>query len=243
MTRAMAPLARILTPDWMRMTPASRATTPATSRWTARVGATAAAAVLAGVSLTACSEEAQPPMTTETTAMRKVEQWSGRLVLTLDNGARRKPWWADRKRWSLESRLPLALASAEEWAQGVRQQREAADMVKRKRVEAWDKAVPQARAAYVDALNRDRLIAQRDAFVHADGLRSYAAAIEEQLPSLPQEKRTDAHEWISWIKAEADRVDPLLPPRHLYFERPKDMPVTEVDRFMPGGMTSAGPPD
>lgn len=176
--------------------------------------------------------------------LREVEQWSGRLVLTLDAGRWRNPWWADRKRWNLESRLPNALRAAEEYAEEVRQKREAADQAKRERRAAWEDAVPKAQAAYIDSHNRDRADVQIAAFSRSRDLRAYADAIEKRAPSLGSDASVAAIEWAAWIRAEAERTDPLSQADDLRHDVPDALPISEVDRYMPRGMTSAQcPPD
>lgn len=175
--------------------------------------------------------------------LRKEERFCGRLVLTLENGAWNPPWWADRKRWTLDGRLPQALQAAEEWAEQVRQQRETADLERRERRRAWDTAVPKAQAAFVEALNRGRAEDQLAAFARSRDLRAYADVVETHAGPLPRHQRDGAREWAEWIRAEAERADPLSRADELRYDRPEELPATEVDRYMPRGMTSARPPD
>lgn len=176
--------------------------------------------------------------------LRDVEQWSGQLALTMENGSPKPQFWADRRRWTLESRLPQVLKAAEEWAEDVDRRQQAADRERRERRLLWEESVPKARAAYLDSVNRDRLASQINAFERADQLREYAHAIELRVADLPSEdQRSQAQEWASWIRAEADRVDPLLHGDELRYDRPERLPSFEVDKYMPRGMNSWRPPD
>lgn len=192
----------------------------------------------------------QKVVSEETTAVRydwqraplqSVEEWSGRLRLTLQDGWN-PSWWADRKHGTLDSRLSQALHVAEKWADQVRQSRETANLARQERNRLWEVAVVKAKAAYLGALNRERMNAQVVAFTHVAGLRSYAAALEAAISDLSDEQRDQASDWVSWIRADADRQDPLMRFDQLRFERPDELPTREVDRFMPRGMTSYQPP-
>lgn len=172
-----------------------------------------------------------------------MKTWSGRLVLSLQSIRWNPPTWADRKRWTLDSRLPHALARAEEWAQGEQAKCDAAARAKDERQRTWEASVPKARAAYIESRNRDRPVAQIEDLTHARAIRSYAGAIEGQLSELPSDDQPQAQEWLARIRRDADRIDPLSRPHVLQCERPEDLPTPEVDRCMPHGMSSAGPPD
>lgn len=176
--------------------------------------------------------------------LQDVEQWSGQLALTMATGSPKPQFWADRRRWTLESRLPQALKAAEEWADEVNRRQQAADREKRERRRLWEEAVPKAQAAYVDSANRDRLTTQIKALERAGQLRTYAHAIELRVADLTgEDQRSQAQEWASWIRAEADRVDPLLHGDQLRYDRPERLPPFEVDKYMPRGMNSWRPPD
>ncbi|WP_397519373.1 hypothetical protein [Rhodococcus pyridinivorans] len=176
--------------------------------------------------------------------LQDVEQWSGRLALTMENGSSKPQFWADRRRWTLESRLPQALEAAEEWAEEVNRRQQTADHEQRERRRLWEESVPQARAEYLDSVNRDRLTTQIKALERADRLREYAHAIELRVADLPgEDQRSQAQEWASWIRAEAARVDPLIHGDQLRYDRPERLPSFEVDKYMPRGMNSWRPPD
>ncbi|WP_344067594.1 hypothetical protein [Nostocoides vanveenii] len=175
--------------------------------------------------------------------LQRVEQWTGRLVLTLVKDPYNRAFWADRKRWTLESRLSLALDAAEEWAGIVKRRQDDAEAARQERRRQWEQAVPQAKTDYVDSLNRERVTAQLEAMHRAADLRAYADAVENVLPGLADQEQSAAREWASWIRLEADRCDPLLVTAELRYHRPENLPWVEVDRFMPRGMSSLKPPE
>lgn len=99
--------------------------------------------------------------------------WSGRLAMTLPA----EQQWADRKRWTLDSKLSSLLLTAESIADGRIAARAHAERERIERREQWEKAVQKAREAYVVDLNRSRLADQLKAHAHARDLRTYADAV------------------------------------------------------------------
>lgn len=51
-----------------------------------------------------------------------------------------------------------------------------------------------------------------------------------------------AHQWAAWTRSEADRTDPLLRPTDLIYLKPEDIKDSDLDAFMPGGMSVWRPP-
>lgn len=175
--------------------------------------------------------------------MVKAERWSGRLVLAIGGTDRDRKWWADRKRWALEDRLAKALQAAEEYSARVIQERAEANAAKQQRLEAWNDAVPKARAAHIEALNRERATTQLADFQRARELRAFADAIDNTLLTSRTEQQPPKIAWAAWLREEADRTDPLLQPDRLIIHEPESLSFVEVDRFMPHGLTSRHPPD
>jgi hypothetical protein len=161
---------------------------------------------------------------------RRMTVPSGRLRLELRLPRRwQQPWWADRKRWSLADKLGEVLLTVESEAATARDARERKRLDAENRRREWEEAVPRARQAYIEDLNRQRL-AQQLADAHkAVDLREYSQSVGDS-------------RWGDWIRSEADRLDPLLHPEGLKFVEPEMLPRDEVDKYMPPGMTSAHPP-
>ncbi|MCX6395661.1 MAG: hypothetical protein NTV23_04185 [Propionibacteriales bacterium] len=164
---------------------------------------------------------------------------SGRLALRL--GERYSTiTWADRKRWTLDDKLPQMFEHLRTTAVDVlaARERQARDLEERTR--AWEKAVESARKAYVAQVNRDQLheqLADRDSAVR---MRAYAADLEASRGG--EADRGVLVEWVEWIRAEADRVDPLLHPKRLGKRTPPEVRSTDLEPFMPRGMSPWRPP-
>lgn len=155
---------------------------------------------------------------------------------------RASPWWADRNRWTLDSRLAQALEAAEDWCTGERQRLDDAEKARQERHQRWEAAVPKARRAHADAVNARRADAQLAALSRAVDLRSYADAIEARAQLAEGDQRDPAKRWATWLRQEADRVDPLMHPGELQYREPEKPSVSDLDEFMPPGMTVAKPP-
>lgn len=81
---------------------------------------------------------------------------SGRLVLRLGSGYGSVSW-ADRKRWTLDQKLPAVFKEVADRASPQAEERIRKEAERKQRREAWEEAVPRARHAYIDQLNQDRL--------------------------------------------------------------------------------------
>ena len=84
---------------------------------------------------------------------------SGRLMLRLDSGYR-SVFWADRRRWTLTEKLPEVFEAVATRASLQAGERRRKEEERQQRREAWEQAIPRARQAYIDQLNRDRLADQ-----------------------------------------------------------------------------------
>lgn len=176
------------------------------------------------------------PVTTET--------WSGRLTMTLLESRWNTRQWADRKRWTLDSRLPLLLEKAEETALARKEERARADREKEARRRLWEESVPRAQQAYVDDLNRERLAKQLESHAEAEAKRAYAAAVEQTARRLdPGPQRDAAEAWAAWIRGEADRIDPALALGKLQYRTPDDLPDWKISKYMPHQWSTSRPPD
>jgi hypothetical protein len=168
-----------------------------------------------------------------------VLDWSGRLVMALPAETQ---CGADRKRWTLDSKLSSLLQTAESIADGRIEARAHAERQRIERRAQWEKAVQKAREAHVVDLNRGRLSDQLKA--HARDLRAYADAVTAQAVNIGTEpERKAALDWAVWIRHEADRVDPLLSAGQLTYLTPDEVSPSTLDQFMPKGMTADHPPD
>lgn len=71
----------------------------------------------------------------------ETSQFSGRLAIRIREHTP-KQGWADRKRWTLESRLPRFVRAVEEVAQARAEARQRAEDAKRQRRQEWEDALP-----------------------------------------------------------------------------------------------------
>lgn len=172
-----------------------------------------------------------------------VVDWNGRLVLTLHKTKWDSKHWADRQRWRLDSRLSFALEAAEDLAAERRRAQDQAEKARRERRRLWEESLPKARAAHAEAFNRARLKAQAGAHALAAQYRDYVTAVAGTADHLDDPQRTEALRWAAWIRAEADRIDPIMSPGELRFVEPVDVPTRELDEYMPPGMSASRPPD
>lgn len=168
-------------------------------------------------------------------------EFDGRLAVTII-GQRSGQGWADRHRWTLESRLPRLVAALEELAEQLGDARTRAAEARQQRRALWEEAVPAARERYVDEINRERLDEQLQGNDRASRLREYAA-VQHRAEALETPVREAVLEWSRWIREEADRCDPLHDPDALVSHRPADIKPWDLDRYMPRGFTASRPPD
>lgn len=176
----------------------------------------------------------------------RVHRPSGRL--TIRDGEQPKgrsiQTWADRKRWTLESRLPSILEHLEGLAAHSRAAHERAERERLARRAEWAAAVPKARREYVLQLNRDRVKEQATAWQSATALRAYGDAIRGTAehcddPRLARRLQT----WADWADREAAVADPLTNPESVGFLVPERIETSAIDKYMPRGMTATHPPD
>lgn len=176
--------------------------------------------------------------------LRPVEsnEFSGRLALRV-RGFAPSQGWADRKRWTLESRLPRFVRNLEEEAQRRDEARIRVNEAKRQRRREWEEALPKARAAYLRVLNRERLDKQVAAYSESVRLAAYADAVAARAKEFESEQREAPEAWADWIRGEARRLDPTGQRTHLQFQEPKSISPWELDRYMPGGLRASAPPE
>lgn len=173
-------------------------------------------------------------------AVQKVR--SGRLAI--QTGSRYSAVsWADRKRWSLAGRLPHLFAYVEQSTIETIEQRARAERERIERRQAWEQALDRARQLYVTDLNRHRLDLQLVASRRAEDLRRYADRIDRQAEAMDDaEPALQSHQWAAWTRSEADRTDPLLRPTDLVYVKPEEIKESDLDPFMPRGMSVWRPP-
>ena len=168
---------------------------------------------------------------------------SGRLVLRLGSG-HGSVSWADRRRSILAQKLPEVFQEVAGRASAQAEERRRKQEERRQRRQAWEEAIPQARQAYIDQLNRDRLREQAARSAEAAGIRGYCA----RLDSLAKECRDfecadQIRAWAAWARQEADRIDPVRHPERLTYVVPAELRPPDFEKFMPRGLSAWHPPD
>lgn len=168
---------------------------------------------------------------------------SGRLVIRV--GERYSSVsWADRKRWTLVDKLPQLFEHVEQSAIQIAEERARAKIEREQRHQAWENALVQARKDYVADLNRQRLDKQLADSTRAGDLRRYADQIHQRATDLDDPNLVKRVEkWATWVRAEADRTDPLHRSENLVWVEPEEIGPTDLDSFMPRGMNAWRPPD
>jgi hypothetical protein len=166
---------------------------------------------------------------------------SGRLLLRLGSGYG-SVFWADRRRWSLDEKLPAMFKEIEDRAERQVAARISAEARRVARLQEWERALLRARQAYIEDLNRGRLTKQVAASGQAVAIRAYCDRIGAILDQTADDHRSQVNQWLAWARAEADRVDPLSHPKSLAYVLPDDVRTSELGRFMPKGMSAWHPP-
>lgn len=95
-----------------------------------------------------------------------------------------------------------------------REERQRERQTKRRK---WEHSRPLAEAAYLDCINRRRLDEQLDAHEKTRRLLEYANAIEHAtLDGSAEADRAQIAAWVTWIREEALRLDPLTHTEQLH---------------------------
>jgi hypothetical protein len=168
---------------------------------------------------------------------------SGRLVLRLGSGYGSVSW-ADRKRWTLDQKLPAVFKQVADRASAQVEERTRKEAERKQRREAWEEAVPRARQAYIDRFNQDRLRKQAARSSEAEAIRAYCLRLDSAAEEYGGTERAEQiRKWASWARQEADRIDPVEKPETLTFVVPPEVRPSDFEKFMPKGLSAWRPPD
>ena len=133
---------------------------------------------------------------------------TGRLEVSIVGYGRRQRVWGDRKRWSLEDRLPQLLAELETLAEEAEQRRLTREREEEERQQAWEKAMAIARERATEQHHVETLRRRVDAWEKADRVRAYCDAIEqrhgEEIASDPAAGR-----WLEFARQRANQAQRL----------------------------------
>lgn len=163
---------------------------------------------------------------------------TGRLGVRFSDRFAQRSQFVDRKRWTLESRLPHFFAAIEASARAHRDQRESIATALAAQQDQWDLAVRQARSDFIDSYNRDRLSRQVNAMKKAQAIREYCNEALVRLEGAPIAERSQGAQWVEWARGEADRLDLVWETRSLRFDEPQDVSPADIQEFMPPGLSA-----
>jgi hypothetical protein len=135
---------------------------------------------------------------------------SGRLRIELSQTPRDGRWyWADRKRWSLDERLDEIVIEFEFRAATERAKEAVIQAVLDRRRQTWEARIKEAGVDFAQACRRDIVNDQINSWNKSELLRLWATAVEEAWRSRTVGQSGETLQWVQWIRAEADRIDPL----------------------------------
>jgi hypothetical protein len=126
--------------------------------------------------------------------------------------------WTDSSKSQLEEKLPAILQEMEIRAYFAEFRRLAEEEKQRQRELEEQRRIAAAEVKFTEAFRVGILDAQLDCWNKARQLNEYIAAMAERIAELEDPAAVaDASQWLSWVRAYADRLDPLngklaLPP-------------------------------
>ena len=171
----------------------------------------------------------------------RVEVFAGRLCIEVQHGTSVQ-WWADRKRWTVESKLSQVVPGIEQFFLAAVERRVERRAQHERDLVAWAEAVEQAKSKHLNALNQDRASEQVAEWRQAGELRAYAQAVRDAAASTSGSAATDALEWARWLEAEATRLDPTNDPTAMRIKKPENPSPWDLSKYMPRSWTAAHPP-
>jgi hypothetical protein len=121
----------------------------------------------------------------------------------------RQSSWGDRKRWTLEDRLPQLLRELETQAVEPEEQRLAKEREEAERQRQWEAAMERAKVRLLEDHRREVLRTRVGAWGEADAIRAYCDAVEVRHGSDAIAADPDAAEWLAFARAHADRAQRL----------------------------------
>jgi hypothetical protein len=121
----------------------------------------------------------------------------------------RQSSWGDRKRWTLEDRLPQLLRELETQAVEAEEQRLAREREEAERQREWQAAMERAKVRLLEDHRREVLRNRVGAWGEADAIRAYCDAVEVRHGTDAIAADPDAAEWLAFAREHADRAQRL----------------------------------
>lgn len=133
-------------------------------------------------------------------------------------------YWGDRKRWTLEDKLPEVLSEIVGRGVTAEQARLAKERAEADRRQRWEAAMKQARHDFRRKHRATRLRDQIERWREAQEINAFCDAAEQSMAAMAEgDLDASAVRWIAWARSCAARIDPLQ--RALRFpEDPKPTP-------------------
>jgi hypothetical protein len=133
---------------------------------------------------------------------------TGQLDLFIVDHSPRQAKWGDRKRWTLEDRLPQVLRELETLAIEAEERRVAHEHRQAERRAAWETAMERARVQAIEGYHVELLNRRVAAWDRAEQTRAYCDAVVAR-HGAAIENDPAATQWISFAQAYADKLQEL----------------------------------
>ena len=160
-----------------------------------------------------------------------IPQWdhlpTGRLVLLDGHGGYGiSTLAADRKRWTLDEKLPFVFVKLEQKAAEAEERRQESFRAEERRRREWEAAMERARLLYFEQHRREWMEEQLARWRKARDLRQFVDAA--RLGSLDEEDEA----WLAQVERTIDAIDPLGGP--LAPEQPPEPRPSDLQPFLRG---------
>ncbi|WP_422748880.1 hypothetical protein ACN27E_10630 [Mycobacterium sp. WMMD1722] len=136
------------------------------------------------------------------------------LAITLDTSSRwsSKVIWSEKKGSKLQARLPDVLTTFERWAVVHVERNDAEQRTAIAKREPEQREDQLARESFVQHKLGERFVADMQAWVLTDRLRSYLAVQQERAAALDDAECAAAQEWLGWCERYVAQHDPTAKP-------------------------------
>jgi hypothetical protein len=132
-------------------------------------------------------------------------------VLGWSHGRQTK--WGDRRRWTLEDRLPQLMRELETQAVEAEERRLAKEREEAERERQWEAAMLRAKVRLIENHRREVLRRRVTAWNEADAIRAYCDAVEDRYGIDTIAADADAAAWLAFAREQADSAQrvPRMP--------------------------------
>ena len=137
---------------------------------------------------------------------------TGELNIEVLGGSHgRQSSFSDRKRWTLEDRLPQLMRELETQAVEAEERRLAKEREEAERQRQWEAAMERAKLRLIDDHRLDVLRRRVADWSEADAIRAYCDAVEARYGSDAIAGDPDAARWLAFAREQANRAQQLPP--------------------------------